>query len=348
MPTPEPTQPRFSAIQAAVIRLELRSKDLTLEQILRATLDEAEALTGSCIGFYHFVEEDQENLHLQAWSTRTEAEFCKAEGKGMHYPLSKAGVWADCLRVGHFLIHNDYESLPNRQGLPPGHATVLRELVVPVHRGGRVVAMLGVGNKATDYDESDADSIHRLADLAWHLTETKRAQAALKSSENMYRELLECQGEGFGMVDAEERFLFANPVAETIFGVPPGGLLGRNLMDFVPEQGQQQVREETQARRAGRQNTYEMDIRRPDGELRTILVTATPRFHEDGKDLRVIGVFRDITDEKQTRYKLQQEKERLSQIFQSTYEPVAQPGDIKFVNQTRASIEPKASLTHQM
>jgi len=29
-------------------------------------------------------------------------------------------------------------------------------------------------------------------------------------------------------------------------------------------------------------------------------------------------------------------------------EPVAQPGDIKFVNQTRASIEPKASLTHQM
>jgi type I restriction enzyme S subunit len=30
------------------------------------------------------------------------------------------------------------------------------------------------------------------------------------------------------------------------------------------------------------------------------------------------------------------------------YEPVAQPGDIKFVNQTRASIEPKASLTHQM
>ena len=34
--------------------------------------------------------------------------------------------------------------------------------------------------------------------------------------------------------------------------------------------------------------------------------------------------------------------------FFGTYEPVAQPGDIKFVNQTRASIEPKASLTHQM
>ena len=34
--------------------------------------------------------------------------------------------------------------------------------------------------------------------------------------------------------------------------------------------------------------------------------------------------------------------------FSDVTEPVAQPGDIKFVNQTRASIEPKASLTHQM
>ena len=34
--------------------------------------------------------------------------------------------------------------------------------------------------------------------------------------------------------------------------------------------------------------------------------------------------------------------------FRTSFEPVAQPGDIKFVNQTRASIEPKASLTHQM
>jgi hypothetical protein len=34
--------------------------------------------------------------------------------------------------------------------------------------------------------------------------------------------------------------------------------------------------------------------------------------------------------------------------FAYVKEPVAQPGDIKFVNQTSASIEPKASLTHQM
>jgi len=41
-------------------------------------------------------------------------------------------------------------------------------------------------------------------------------------------------------------------------------------------------------------------------------------------------------------------KEAALDDFLGNVEPVAQPGDIKFVNQTRASIEPKASLTHQM
>ena len=182
MPMSEPVPGRSRTIHAAVISLEERAKDLSLEQILRATLDEAEALTGSHIGFYHFVEEDQENLLLQAWSTRTEAEFCTAEGKGMHYPVSKAGVWADCLRVGHPLIQNDYQNVPNRKGLPPGHATVLRELVVPVKRSGRVVAVLGVGNKLADYDEADIESVQLLADLAWHLAASKRMTLELENS----------------------------------------------------------------------------------------------------------------------------------------------------------------------
>ena len=210
------------SIHAAVISLEERAKGLSLEQILRATLDEAEVLTGSCIGFYHFVEEDQESLLLQAWSTRTEAEFCKAEGKGMHYPVSKAGVWADCLRVGHPLIHNDYQSLPNRQGLPPGHATVLRELVVPVKRLGHIVAVLGVGNKTTDYDESDVESVQLLADLAWHLAEGKILSGALLRSEMKFRTLYESNPDAVMLYD-DHHFLDCNQAALDLFGCASKG-----------------------------------------------------------------------------------------------------------------------------
>jgi hypothetical protein len=72
----------------------------TLGELLTATLDLAEELTGSRAGVFHFVENDQSTLWLQAWSTNTVARMCTAEGTGSHYPIGQAGVWADCVRVG--------------------------------------------------------------------------------------------------------------------------------------------------------------------------------------------------------------------------------------------------------
>ncbi len=105
-----------------------------LDELLEKILDEVEALTGSCISFYHFVESDQKTLTLQAWSTRTSREFCKAEGQRPALPIDQAGVWVDCVQQRQPVIHNDYASLPHRRGMPPGHAEVVRELVVPIMR----------------------------------------------------------------------------------------------------------------------------------------------------------------------------------------------------------------------
>ena len=131
------------------------------------------------------------------------------------------------------------------------------------------------------------------------VTERKLAESALKAPEALYRELLERQGEGFGMVDEEERFVVANPVAEAIFGVAPGQLLGRTLMDFLPPDQQDLVRQESTLRAQGAHNTYELQIRRADGALRTLLVTATPRPTREGEPFQSIGIFRDVTERKE-------------------------------------------------
>ncbi len=145
-------------------------------ELMQKALDEIEALTFSLIGFYHFVEEEQDTLTLQAWSTRTKNEFCTVEGEGMHYPIDEAGVWADCVRLRRPVIHNDYASLPRRRGLPAGHAEVVRELIVPTMRGGRVVSVLGVGNKPEDYDERDLEMVSYIADLVWTIVAQKRTE----------------------------------------------------------------------------------------------------------------------------------------------------------------------------
>ncbi len=170
---------RIRDIQAARLRLMEFAIDHSMHELLVATLDEAGVLTESPIGFYHFLEADQKTLMLQAWSTRTSLEYCHAEGAGQHYNIDQAGVWVEAVRQRKPLIHNDYATLQNKRGLPPGHAELIREMVVPVFRKGQIVAILGVGNKATHYSEDDIQTIVLLADLAWDFAESKRLEAEL-------------------------------------------------------------------------------------------------------------------------------------------------------------------------
>jgi signal transduction histidine kinase len=154
----------------------------TLAELLTQSLDEVAAFVDSPIGFYHFVEPDQKTLSLQQWSTRTRKEFCRAAGKGTHYNIDQAGVWVDCLRQKKAVIHNDYSSLPHKKGLPEGHAEVVRELVVPVIRKDKAVAILGVGNKPVDYTQRDEEIVSYLADVTWEIVQQKRADDALRKT----------------------------------------------------------------------------------------------------------------------------------------------------------------------
>ncbi|MEI7825155.1 MAG: GAF domain-containing protein [Chlorobiaceae bacterium] len=163
-------------INALRLRILQMADTHTVEEMLMATLDEAETLTGSSIGFVFFVAEDQNSLLLQAVSTNTFENMCKAEGKGVHYPLDKAGVWADAVRAKKAVIHNDYPSLKHRKGMPVGHAEIVRELVIPVNRDGKIVAIMGVGNKRSDYDDKDIEYIELIANHTWDIVAKKIAE----------------------------------------------------------------------------------------------------------------------------------------------------------------------------
>jgi PAS domain S-box-containing protein len=171
---------RNEAVNRSRLHLIQFADTHSLDELLEETLNEAEKLTGSRIGFYHLVQDDQKTLTLQNWSTRTKAQFCRVEGKALHYPISEAGVWVDCVHRGKPVIHNDYAALPHRKGMPDGHAEVIRQLVVPVMRGKKITAILGVGNKSTDYTQKDVEIVSLLADLAWEIAERKRTEEEIQ------------------------------------------------------------------------------------------------------------------------------------------------------------------------
>ena len=187
-PTRRHATERLLIARELVARVALEG---TADDVVQATVDAAETLTGSCIGFMHFVEPDQRGLALHSWSTNTLRNMCTAEGKGAHYPIEDAGVWTDCVKTRRPVIHNDYASLPHKKGLPPGHAPIVRELVIPVLRADVVTAILGVGNKPTLYTEQDVDTVATLASLCIDLVARKRTEEDLRASEARWRSLYE-------------------------------------------------------------------------------------------------------------------------------------------------------------
>ena len=164
---------RYEIVTSFRLSLIMMEATHSIEELLQTTLDEVERLTNSSISFFHFVAKDQTTLSMQAWSTNTRKHMCKAANEAQHYPVDQAGVWADALRERKAVIHNDYASLKGRKGFPEGHAEVKREVVIPLFRDKKVVAILGVGNKLIEYDDDDVKWVLTLGDLAWDIVAKK-------------------------------------------------------------------------------------------------------------------------------------------------------------------------------
>jgi PAS domain S-box-containing protein len=134
--------------------------------------------------------------------------------------------------------------------------------------------------------------------LAEDISERVAAENALRASEEKFRSLVENIGEGAGITDINNRFLFSNRAANTFFGVEKEGLINRSLQDFISSQEIDRIVEETEKRKLGHRSTYELEIKRPDGQTRDLLVTATPNYDDAGSYKSTLGIFRDITDRK--------------------------------------------------
>ncbi|MFZ5808227.1 MAG: GAF domain-containing protein [Chloroflexota bacterium] len=250
---------RTESILKARLHLLQYASTHTLDELLRETLDTICELVNSPIGFYHFLEEDQNTISLQEWSTQTVNTHCTAQGKGLHYDIEQAGVWADCVRERRVVIHNDFSSLPNRKGMPPGHAEVLRELVVPVFRGEKIYAMLGVGNKPAPYDEDDAELVSTFADLAWDIAIQKRAEESLRQSNDTAQALLNAATDSVFLLDQHGRVIAANQTTAQQLGTTTDKLIGSVIYDLLPK-------EIAQSRRH---------------QLETVCKTGTPLHFED-------------------------------------------------------------------
>jgi len=320
---------RAEAFLRTRLQLAELSQTGSLDELLQAALDGAEEVTGSRIGFFHFVDADQENLSLQAWSTNTVKHMCTAEGKGQHYAISAAGVWVDAFHTREPVIHNDYASLAHKKDLPEGHAPVTRELVVPVVRDGRVTEILGVGNKATDYAQQDVEAVKMIASMVQDLIDRRRAEDSLRSERALLRQITVSSPVGIVVAHRSGRITLANQAAEAILGRSMDEITRRNYdapaWKHTDAAGNPFPVDQLPVARvlATGEPVFEVEhgIEWPDGRRVLLSVNAAPLFDASGAIDGVVASISDITERRRSEaeiHRINAELER--RVEQRTHE----------------------------
>lgn len=178
--------------------------------------------------------------------------------------------------------------------------------------------LLGVlqmwSREPVDITDRDRSLFERIFSMFATVLERKRAEEALRDREEHYRTLVNTAQEGISLVDETERFLYVNPKMAELMGYQPQELVGKNLLDFIPEEDYEFIKEETSIRIKGSTSRYEATLIRSDNTLLRVLVTGAPIFDAEGKFYATLGVLTDITEIKKV-----EEELRLRLIYQTGY-----------------------------
>lgn len=154
-------------------------KPATLEAFLINAVNEAVLFCQSKIGFIMYYDDDNQLFELKAFSDSVN-QYCTLGEFPKFTNLNQAGCWADAVRNKTAVFYNgDFSISPHFKGFVDGHFEIVNLLVSPVLDHGKVVAIIAVGNKETEYNSTDAAQLTLFADAIWKIVERQQANEAL-------------------------------------------------------------------------------------------------------------------------------------------------------------------------
>jgi PAS domain S-box-containing protein len=137
----------------------------------------------------------------------------------------------------------------------------------------------------------------------------------LKEKADSYSLLLDGIDEGIGITDESENILYMNPAGARIFGCEHEDMIGHNLLSFIPTTVHKSIQDQTTLRQENISSSYEHEILTPQGDHKTLLVSAAPQQTDNG-GVRTFAVFRDVTDIRRAEHDLLAAGERFKAVFE--------------------------------
>ena len=192
------------------------------------------------------------------------------------------------------------------QGLRKDGSLIWHEITYSLvyDKSGRVIAIQGTSRDSTD---------------------RKRAEEALRRSEEQYRKLVDSMGDAVLHVDPTTfKYLYANPAAFRISGYSPAELMTMHVYDLVPPEDYDRSRDyisgllkSVTADPSCSMPPLERRLIRKDGKMLWIESTFTFIDNEQGVPAFIQTVSRDITERKQAEEALRKSEERFRYLTEN-------------------------------
>jgi PAS domain S-box-containing protein len=277
----------------------------TTQEFLDNALNEAIRLTESRIGYIYFYDEDRKEFVLNSWSKDVMKECAVADPQTC-YALDKTGIWGEAVRQRRPIILNNFpQNHPLKKGFPEGHVHLTRFMTMPIFKEDQIVAVVGVANKTSDYDEADELQLILLMDTVWKFVEIKRAEEALKESEERFRKLFESHSAVKMVIDPDTgNIINANEAAVSFYGWSIQELRQMQIQQIntLPAED---LKSEIESASTSQRTHFEFRHRRADGSIREVEVFSN-KIELAGKAF-LYSIIHDITDRKQA----EEEREKL-------------------------------------
>lgn len=294
-----------------------------LKEITDYALEETVRLTDSEIGYIALVNEDESVLTMHSWS-RNAMDQCATTDKPIIYPVESTGLWGEAVRQRRAIITNDYAAdSPLKKGTPEGHISLKRHMNLPIFSESRIVLVAGVGNKADEYRQEDVQQVRLFMEGMWRLIERKRAEEALRDSEERFSMAFRSSPDGICISRLSDGLIIdINETFEEVFGIAREEVIGKTSVDLDLWVDLEDRKRLTMS--LAEHHTYrdmETRFRRASGEVFDASISGE-RIEMGGEEC-LVAIVRDITERKRAEEALRISEERFSKAFRSSPDAIS-------------------------
>lgn len=169
------------------------------------------------------------------------------------------------------------------------------------------------------------------------ITERRKAEKALRESEEQYRTLVENLNEAVMLVDNDDTVLFVNNKFTELLGYSKYEIVGKIGYEIlIPHEERKLIIEANADRKKGKSGQYEVTFLSKTGDLRNFLINGSPVYNADGHVIGSLGALTDITERKKSEEELERIKIQLIETIKQSPLPMvlasAEDFKLKIIN----------------